>query len=46
MTRGGRGWGWRLGGLFLLVGHSILLEQWWYFERMPFEPWLSVFFVS
>jgi len=47
MTRGGRGWPWRLVALVALVSTDVLVETCCCFAKLPLEQWLAVcFFVK
>jgi len=45
MTRGGRGWPWRLLGLLSLMGVDVLMEFMAHHVRMTDELWVALFFV-
>jgi len=45
MTRGGRGWPFRLLGFVVLLGVDFLLDRWWRRGLMSLDEWLAVCFL-
>jgi len=46
MTRSGRGWPWRIGGLLALVAVDVALERWWQTGKMLLHEWLAICFIA